>query len=65
MFNNYTESETYQSCNVVQPAGGGNGPLLIGDFNSAIDPKIIKEYDIKTIITAAMGMEHLKIPTSV
>ena len=66
MFNNYTEEEpTYQCCSVVQAASPGTGALLIGDFNSATDADIIKLHNIKTIITAAVGMEHLQVPANV
>jgi protein-tyrosine phosphatase len=41
------------------------GALLIGDFNSATDAEIIKLHNIKTIITAAVGMEHLQVPANV
>lgn len=61
MFNNYTNPQSYECCNEVQAPFEENGALLIGDFNSAIDPLIIKEFNIKTIITAALGMEHLHI----
>ncbi len=45
-------------------AGAGQGSLLIGDFNSATNPDILRKYNIRTVITAAVGMEHLKIPTN-
>ena len=50
---------------MVQPPGPGSGALLIGDFNSATDGEIIKLHNIKTIITAAVGMEHLQVPPNV
>lgn len=66
MFNNFTDEEgSYESCSVIQPASPGSGALLIGDFNSAVDTEIIKLHNIKTIITAALGMEHLQIPSNI
>lgn len=66
MFNNYLEEDKqYECCTVIIPAGGGQGALLIGDFNSATDADNIRKYNIRTIITAATGLEHLEIPASV
>lgn len=57
MFNNYTpDPDSYQTCHVILPSTSTEGSLLIGDFNSATDPSIIKLYNITTIITAATGM---------
>ena len=66
MYNNYTDSNVeYQSCSVIVPAYAGAGALLIGDFNSATDGEKLKEHNIKTIITAAAGMEHLQVPPNI
>ncbi len=67
MFNNYTDEEvpSYENCSVIQPPSHGNGALLIGDFNSATDSETIKLHNIKTIVTAAAGMEHLQVPGNV
>lgn len=62
MYNNYTDTPNqYSCCNVVVPAQPGSGALLIGDFNSATDGDQIKAHNIRTIITAAAGMEHLNV----
>ena len=66
MLNNYTDSSNiYHPCNVILPASSGMGELLIGDFNSATDGDLIKAHNIKTIITAAAGMEHLQVPVNI
>jgi hypothetical protein len=56
MFNCEKEYECY---NVVTEAKDGRGVLLIGDFNSATSKEILQMHSIKTVITAAVGLEHL------
>jgi len=34
----------------------------LGDLNAVTDHDVMKKYNVKTIITAASGLEHLKIP---
>lgn len=63
MFDNFT-GKTYSPCNIILEANAGKGKLILGDFNSAIDPDIIKKNNIKTIITAATNMDHLEIDKS-
>lgn len=65
MFNNFTSQKEYQSCNVIVEASEGRGPLLIGDFNAATDESILMANSVKTVITAAAGLDHLQIPNSV
>ena len=62
MYNNYTNHGEYECCSVILPPNEKHGALLIGDFNSATSIPIIEQHNIKTIITAAAGMDHLKIP---
>lgn len=62
MFNNYTGEKEYESCNIIVEATQATGPLLIGDFNSATDEETLQAHKIKTVITAAAGLEHLEIP---
>lgn len=38
---------------------------MIGDFNAATDEKVLMANSIKTVITAAAGLDHLEIPASV
>ena len=38
------------------------GELLLADLNAATDTKLLEEHNVKTIITAAAGLEHLAIP---
>jgi precorrin-6x reductase len=59
MFNNLLSEKEYECYNVVTEAEGGRGVLLIGDFNSATNKEILQMHSIKTVITAAMGLEHL------
>ena len=61
MYNNYTDTTDYQCCSVVLKEEAKYS-LLLGDFNSPTDPSILAKYQIKTIITAAAGLEHLVIP---
>lgn len=65
MFNNFTSEKEYSSCDVVLPPEDGRGALLIGDFNSATSESTLAQYDIKTVITSAAGLDHLQIPSSV
>lgn len=65
MFNNFTGDNEYQCCNVIVGGKEERGPLLLGDFNSAMNEQIIKFHKIKTIITAAIGLEHLEIPSTI
>lgn len=66
MLNNYTSSsDIYHSCDAILPATAGMGALLVGDFNSATDADLLKSYNIRTIITAAAGMEHLQVPPNI
>jgi hypothetical protein len=60
--NNYTQ-EQYKSYHVILPADteNGNGELLLGDLNAATDEELMRTHNVKTIITAATGLEHLKI----
>jgi hypothetical protein len=37
----------------------GRGVLMIGDFSSATDVSMLTAHSIKTVITAAKGLEHL------
>jgi hypothetical protein len=62
LFNNYTKQQ-YKSSHVIIPSKENTGALLLGDLNAATDQEIIKKHNIKTIITAASGLEHLKIPS--
>ena len=48
---------------MIIPASGQIGSLLLGDLNAATDQDVIQQYNIKTIITAACGLDHLKIPS--
>ena len=66
MLNNYTDcSDIYHPCDAILPAGSGMGALLIGDFNSATDSDLLKSHNVRTIITAAAGMEHLQVPPNI
>jgi hypothetical protein len=65
MFNNLLSEKEYECYNVVTAAEEGRGALLIGDFNSATSEEVLKMHSIKTVITAAMGLEHLQIPSFV
>ena len=65
MFNNYTGEKEYQACNIILEASEERGALLIGDFNSATDPEILKKHNISTVITAAAGLDHQEIPSFV
>lgn len=38
------------------------GELLLGDLNAATDQQLMQQHKVKTIITAAAGLEHLEIP---
>jgi hypothetical protein len=60
LLNNYTQ-QAYKSHHVIIPRTENTGALLLGDLNAATDEELIKEFNIKTIITAACGLEHLKI----
>lgn len=55
----------YECCSLVLPGNEHEGALFVGDFNSATDFELLKKHKIKTIITAAAGMEHLKIPNAI
>ena len=61
--NNYTQDE-YHSYHVILPADpeAPTGALLLGDLNAATDSQLMQEHNVKTIITAASGLEHLQIP---
>ena len=63
LHNNYT-SEEYRSYHVILPGDseGAMGELLLGDLNAATDPVLMQRHNVKTIITAATGLEHLQIP---
>ena len=63
LHNNYTNEE-YKSYHVILPADShsGYGELLLGDLNAATDAGLMEHHKVKTIITAATGLEHLKIP---
>lgn len=65
MFKNFTCEKEYECCNVIIDASENRGALLIGDFNAATDDEILRKYAIKTVITAATGLDHLQIPSSV
>lgn len=68
MFDNFVKSSpssSYSPSNIILKATPKDGCLMIGDFNSAIDPENIKLNNIKTIITAASNMDHLQIPKSI
>lgn len=65
MFNNFTCEKEYQCCNAIIDASENRGALLIGDFNAATDEEILRKYSVKTVITAATGLDHLQIPSSV
>lgn len=62
LVNNFTQKE-YKSSHVIVPACEGVGALLLGDLNAVTDLQIINKFNIKTIITAASGLENLKIPS--
>jgi hypothetical protein len=64
MFDNFVK-EGYSHSNIIIPATGGKGCLMLGDFNSAIDAENIKSNNICTIITAATNMDHLEIDKSI
>jgi hypothetical protein len=38
------------------------GELILGDLNAATDRTLLQGHNVKTIITAAAGLEHLDIP---
>jgi hypothetical protein len=61
--NNYTQ-EDYRSYHVILPADpeAGTGELVLGDLNAATDSELMREHNVKTIITAASGLDHLQIP---
>lgn len=61
--NNYTQEE-YRSYHVILQSDSetGYGELLLGDLNAATDQDLMQEHNVKTIITAATGLEHLQIP---
>ncbi len=61
--NNYTQEE-YKSHHVILPADSESGTyaLILGDLNAATDPNLMNQHSVKTIITAATGLEHLQIP---
>ena len=60
--NNYTQEE-YRSYHVILPADteANTGELLLGDLNAATDQELMREHNVKTIITAATGLDHIKI----
>lgn len=62
LHNNYTQDE-YKSYHVIIPANEDRGALILGDLNAATDLELIKTHNIKTVITAATGLDHLKIPS--
>lgn len=62
LVNNFTQKE-YKSSHVIIPACEDVGALMLGDLNAVTDLEIIKRHKIKTIITAASGLENLKIPS--
>lgn len=59
MFNNFTGEKEYECYNIIIPATQDRGPLIIGDFNAATDEEILKEHQVKTVITSAAGLDHL------
>lgn len=63
LHNNYT-ADDYKSYHVILPADteAALGSLLLGDLNAATDQQLMLEHNVKTIITAATGLEHLHIP---
>lgn len=65
MFNNFTCEREYESYNIILEKTQGRGALLLGDFNSATDETVLRENNVKTVITAATGLDHLEIPTFV
>ena len=64
MLNNFTCEKEYSSCDVILPGEEGRGALLLGDINSATDEELLSKHDVKTVITTAVGMNHLEIPSS-
>lgn len=58
LHNNYTQEE-YRSYHVIIPANEKKGELILGDLNAATDQQLIQEHRVKTVITAAHGLEHL------
>lgn len=63
LHNNYTQDD-YCSYSVILPADPqlSTGELILGDLNAATDAELMREHNVKTIITAASGLEHLQIP---
>ena len=63
LHNNYT-ADDYQSYHVILPADpdAPQGSLLLGDLNAATDQQLMQHHNVRTIITAATGLEHLQIP---
>lgn len=61
--NNYTQ-EDYKSYHVILPADpeAGTGAVLLGDLNAATDVELMRAFNVKTVITAATGLEHLAVP---
>jgi hypothetical protein len=53
--NNFTEHE-YKSCHVIISPDSNNGALLLGDLNAATDQQLMRDHNIKTVITAASGL---------
>lgn len=62
--NNNAEQE-YHSFHVILAEEGCRGALLLGDLNAASDEVMQSEHKVKTVITAASGLEHLKIKCDV
>ena len=63
LHNNYTQ-EGYCPYHVILPRDEetGKGELLLGDLNAARDRSLMAEHGVRTIITAAHGLEKLEIP---
>jgi hypothetical protein len=63
LHNNYTQEE-YKPYHIIIAADTQNnrGELLLGDLNAATDEALMRDHNVKTIITAASGLEHLQIP---
>lgn len=62
MHNNYTQPD-YHSYHLVQPADPltNTGALLLGDLNAATDQTLMRQHHVKTIVTAATGLQHLQV----
>ena len=61
--NNYTQEE-YRNHHVIIPSSSDRGALILGDLNAATDQSLIDSQSVRTIITAASGLDHLQFPSN-